>query len=215
MNTKIGVDPNRVFGLQKDCSEKAHIAYKNNDEQYFDALEALLKANYLQKEEFIEKVLRKKSGEKTFVVGEVFQHKNKNLTPQYFGDNFKSWLWVSAQTRTVSISAFGKNNLKEYVLPKNMNDTAIQNANNSTPMKEDQFWAMLYLLIIDPKLGKKILKYELRKDKIYIFHVKLSSGIVVAVRVRWGGDEWGLDADDFDYGYPWCEGYVFLSPATV
>ena len=183
MNKTIGVDPNRVFGLQKDYGEKAHIAMNKNDEQFFDGLEALLKANYQQKAEFIEKVLGKKSGEETFVVGEVFQHRNSNLVPQYFGDNFKDWLWLPAKERKISINAFGKNILKEYVLPKNMNDTSIQNANNSLPMEEDQFWAILYLLIINPKLGKKIIKYELRKDKFYIFHVKLASGRVVAVRV--------------------------------
>jgi len=152
----------------------------------------------------------KKSGEEIFVVGEVFQHRNKNLVPQYFGDNFKNWLWASAQTRTVAINAFGKNNLKEYVLPKNMYDTAIQNANNSTPMSEDQFWAMLFLLIINPRLGKEILKYELRKDKVYIFHVKLSSDKVVAVSVDWGGGGWSCRASAFDYGGPWRGGYVFL-----
>ncbi len=211
----IGVDPDRVFGLQKDCSEKAHIAYNNNDEQFFDGLEAFLKANYQQKAEFIEKVLGKKSGEKTFVVGEVFQHRNEKLIPQYLGGNFKSWLWTPAQKKSVSINAFGKNILKGYVLPKNMNDTVIQNKNASTPMSEDQFWAMLYLLIIDPKLGKKILKYVLQKDKVYVFHVKLANGTVVAVRVRWNVDEWYLYADDFGHLNPWHRGLVFLFPATL
>lgn len=211
----IGVDPDRVFGLQKDCSEKAHTAYNNNDEQFFDCMEALLKADYRQKEDFIFNVLGKKSGEKTFVVGEVFQHRNEKLIPQYLGDNFKSWLWTPAQKKVVSINAFGKNILKQYVLPENMNDTAIQNKNASTPMTEDQFWAMLYLLIINPKLGKKILKYVLRKDKVYVFHVKLTDGTVVAVRVYWIDDEWDLSARGFGHLNLWCEGGVFLFPATM
>ena len=214
MTKIIGVDPSRVFGLQKDYGEKAHTAMNNNDEQFFDCFEAFLKADYIQKSGFIEKVLGKKSGEQIFVVGKVFQHRTEGLVPQYFGNNFKSWLWESARMRTVSINAFGKNNLKEYVLPKNMNDTAIQNANSSVPMEEDQFWAMLYLFIINPKLGKKILKYELRKDKVYIFHVKLASGKVVAVYVFWHDDEWYVHANDFDYGDWWREGCVLLFPAA-
>jgi hypothetical protein len=215
MTQKIGVDPDRVFGLQKDYGVKAHIAMNNSDEQFFDAFEAFLRADYQQKESLIEAVLGKKSRQKSFKVGEVFQHRNKKLIPQYFGDNFRNWVWTPAQGKTVSVGAFGKNILKDYVLPKNMNDTAIQNEAGSTPMKEDQFWAMLYLLIIDPKLGKKILKYELRKDKVYIFHVKLASGKVVAVVLRWDDGVWNLFAHGFDIVHPWDEGRVFLYPVTA
>lgn len=153
--------------------------------------------------------MSKKSGEQSFIVGQVFQHRNAGLVPQSFGDNFKR-LWEPAQERVVSINAFGKNILKEYVLPKNMNDTAIQNAANSTPMEEDEFWAMLFLLIINPKLGKKVLKYEVRKNKVYVFH--LASNKVVAV--GWHGGRWNFLAYDFD-SFSWCPGViVFLSPAT-
>ncbi len=150
----------------------------------------------------------------SFIVGQVFQHGNKDLVPQWFGDNFKSWLWTSAQEKTISINVFGNNILKEYILPKNMNDTAIKNASKSSSMTENQFWVMLYLLIINPKLGKRILKYELRKDKVYICHVKLSSGVSVAVDLYWFDDEWRLYAYDFDYGNDWYGGCVFLFPAT-
>jgi len=214
MSEKIGVVPDREYGLRKDYCEKAHIAMKNNDEQFFDGMEALLKANYQQKEEFIEKVLGKKSRQQSFIVGQVFQHRNKSLVPQYYGDNFKNWLWTPAQAKLVSINAFGNSTPKEYVLPKYMNDTSIQDATNSTPMEEDAFWALAYLLFINPKLGKKILKYELRKYKYYIFHIKFNSGKVVTVFVRWNIGQWFFIADDFVVGRAWCESYVFLYPAT-
>jgi hypothetical protein len=152
---------------------------------------------------------------KTFVVGEVFQHRVQGLIPQYHGDNFKSWLWAMAKERIVSTNEFGKNILKKYVLPANMKDTQIQNAAKSTPMGENQFWVMLYLLIIEPKLGRKILKYALQKDKVYIFHVKLASGKVVAVNVDWNGGEWDLNANDFVREFPWNGGFVFLYPVAV
>lgn len=215
MSKIIGVDPNRVFGLQGEIIKRTRLAYKSNDVQFIDALEALSKADYQQKEIFIEEVLKRKSSVKTFVVGQVFQHRAKGLVPQYFWDNFKNLLWSPAQTKVVSINAFGKNNLKEYVLPKNMDDTTIQNNASFTPMKEDQFWAMMYLLIVKPKLGKKILKYVLRKDKAYIFHVKLASGKVVAVGVYWDGGEWSFDAVDFDCVGLWNRGSVFLFPVAA
>ncbi len=210
---KIGVSPDRVFGLQKDYSEKAHIAMNQNDEQFFNSFEAFLKADYNQKNELIEKVLGIKSEVLNFKVCEVFGHRVKGLTPQYFGGNFKNWLWTSAQQKIVSIDKIGKSIIKDYVLPKNMNDTSIQNANNSTPLGEDAFWAMMYLLIINPKLGKKILKYSLKKDKVYICHVQLT-GRVVAVYVVWGDDEWYFSALDFVSIDPWLEGSVFLRLAT-
>jgi len=212
MAKNIGVDPSRVLELQKYYREKAYIAMTNGDEHFFLSFEAFLKADYQQKSELIERVLRKKVGEEGFVVGEVFQHRNSNLTPMCFGYNFKSKLWEPAQTRTVSVGAFGKNILKDYVLPKKQTNTEIQNATNSTPMQEDQFWVMLYLLIIDPKLGKKILKYELRRDKYYVFHVRLTSGEVIAVHLYWNDDEWNLNAYDFDVR--WNLVNVFLFPAT-
>ncbi|MCE9585415.1 hypothetical protein K8Q94_02215 [Candidatus Nomurabacteria bacterium] len=213
MAKTIGVDPSKVFGLQKDYSEKAHIAMTNGDEHFFLSFEAFLKADYQQKSELIERVLGKKVGEESFVVGEFFQHRNSKLIPQWFGDNFRNKVWEPAQKRTVSVGAFGKNILKDYVLPKNSTDSEIQNASNSTPMEEDQFWSMLYLLIVEPKLGKKILKYELRRDKYYVFHVALSSGEVIAVWLDWRDCEWNLNAGDFDDD-DWCRDGVFLFPAT-
>ncbi len=207
-----GVDPSRVFELQEKYREKAHIAMKNNDEHFFLGLEAFLKADYQQKTELIERVLGRKFGEeKSFIVGEVFQHRNLKLVPLYFARDFESMVLEPSKNKRVSINAFGNNTLKEYVLPKNMEDTTIQSATNSTPMEEDQFWAMLYLLIVEPELGKKILNYQLRKYQYYVFHVKLSSGKVLAVRLFWHDGKWRLNAFDFNHGN-WSMDSVFLFP---
>ncbi len=149
--------------------------------------------------------------EETFAVGEVFQHRNKSLIPQYLGDNFKSLMWAPAQGKTLTVPS-SMNSPKEYVLPKNMNDMAIQKANGSAFVDEDTFWVILYCLIIKPELGKELLNYELRKDKVYIIHVRVGDR-VVAFGVRWGDDEWCLGAYSFD-GAGWNEGSVFLSFAT-
>jgi len=217
MSKIIGVDPDRVFGLQEDYGKKAHIAMNNNDEQFFDCLEAFLKANYQQKETFIEEVLERKSLAISFVVGKAFGPNSvEGLIPRSLESNFKIWLWKPAQTKMVSVNALGKNYLKEYVLPGNINDTMIQRNTNSIPMEEDQFWAMLYLFMVNPKLGKKILKYELRKDKEYIFHVKLASGKVVTVNVDFQDKNWNLKAYVFgDKYWYFRDHYVFFFLSTI
>ncbi|MEK7572326.1 MAG: hypothetical protein AAB493_00505 [Patescibacteria group bacterium] len=214
MSKTIGVDPNRVFGLQKDYSEKIHTAMKNNDKQFFDCFEAFLKANYQQKETFIKEVLKRESSTESFIVGKVFQEKVGESIPKNFGDNFKNWLWTPSQAKTVSINAFGFPFLKQYILPKAMNDTAILNAVSSLPMELNQFWAVLYLLIISPKFGKKILKYKLWKYKVYIFHVELASRIV-AVSVGWDEAGWALGASNLDSYDWWEEINVFLFFASA
>lgn len=151
----------------------------------------------------------------SFKVGEVFQHRNDKLTPLHFGGNFRDWVWNPAQCKVVSLGAFSTSILKEYLFPKNMNDIAIQNEAKSALMEEDQFWAMLYFLIIDPKLGKRILKYELRKNKVYIFHVKLASDKIVAVRLYWSHDDWILRASVFGVVGPWLKGGVFVHLISV
>ncbi|MFH0951272.1 MAG: hypothetical protein V1765_02240, partial [bacterium] len=57
MSKNIAVDPNRVFGLQKDLFGKIQTANKKQDCVFFDALEALLKASQLQKKDLIKQVL--------------------------------------------------------------------------------------------------------------------------------------------------------------
>jgi hypothetical protein len=150
-----------------------------------------------------------------FIVGDVFRHRGgEGYIHMYLGDNAQNGLFKPAKDRIIAINPIiGK--LCEYVLPENMNDTVIQKNAKSSPMSEDQFLLILYLLLIKPDLGKKILNYVLDKNKIYIFHVKLNSGTVVAVDVRWRGGEWYVRADDFDYDFPWGAGRVFLSLATV
>lgn len=150
----------------------------------------------------------------SFRIGDVFGHRNSSMVPQYHGDNFKSWFWAPNQNRTITIPS-NMPKLVDYTLPKNMNDTGIQNATKSTPMDEDTFWVVLYLLIIKPELGKELLGYELTKSNYYIFHVKMSDGTVRAVNVGWDDVEWYCYASSFDRGYDWRQGLVFVRFATA
>jgi hypothetical protein len=150
-----------------------------------------------------------------FIVGEIFQHKNYKTSniPFLFGNDYFKEFWASAQFRKISVSVVGKNILKGCDVSDGMNSIKILDANGSSPMNEDQFWATLFLLTIEPKLGKKILKYKLQfhGNKVYIFHINKDSGNVIAVRIGKLGDHWCLDGSndgDFGIGTVVC----FLSP---
>lgn len=192
----------KLAGLQVDLLQKIR-----NNKISMQELEMFINMNPGKRREFFGITLP----EETFTVGEVFQHRNKSLIPQYFGDNFKSWMWTPAQGKTLTVPS-SMNSPKEYVLPKNMNDTAIQKANGSASVDEDTFWAILYCLIIKPELGKELLNYELRKDKVYIIHVRVGDN-VIAFYVYWGGGEWNLVARSFGSN-DWSKDIVFLYFAT-
>jgi hypothetical protein len=164
-------------------------------------------------EEMFQKIYPKNEVGKSFTVGQIFRHRDPNCVPQWHGDNFKK-LVRDASERVISISR-AKQKLSDYVLSKNMNSTEIQNATKSTPIEENVFWLILYLLVIEPKLGKEVLNYELREDKYYIFHVRWKSGKVDAVNVRWDFGGWNLVSREFVYDGEWFEGNVFLSPAIA
>lgn len=150
-----------------------------------------------------------------FTVGKVFRHRDSSCVPQYHGDSFKTWMVQPSAGKKVALDFAQCASMKEYVLPKNMQDTSIQDAAKSVPMDEQQFWLALYALIIEPKLGKQYFHYELSKSKYYIFHVKLDSGEIVAVDVYWDGDEWYCLANRFDDDFAWGRGSVFLDLATA
>lgn len=139
----------------------------------------------------------------SFIVGKVFQHRKTGLVPQSFGFNFKTRIWEPAKEKVISIKDFA-DDLKKYVLSEKLNDSSIQQITRSTPMTENHFWIMSYLMIIKPKLGKKILKYELLKDKMYIVHLELASGKIETVHICFKEGEWDFDAFGFNY-YLWWE----------
>ena len=158
----------------------------------------------------------KEDGIESFIVGEVFQHRNSDCVPQYFGDQFNNWIWVPEKDKEIIIDTEAVRKLNEYRLPKNMNDTSIQKNAKSTPMSMEEYWLTRYLLIINPELGKQLLGYELKQDgTVYIMHVKKADGSVVAVSLRWSDGVWLSTANRFGGGRGWDEGHIFLSSATA
>lgn len=185
----------RLFILQEKMIAEDNLSF-------FKAYEA-----FLDKHEGIKSLVEEI---KSFKIGNVFRNRDSSCIPQYHGDNFKWWLVQPSSAKTIPMNFEQAIPLQEYILPEDIKDTPIQNAAQSTPMTEQQFWLVLYALIIEPKLGKHYFQYELSKDKYYIFHVRLDSGEVVAVCVGWSGGGWGCSADRFDDGSAWDQGDVFL-----
>jgi hypothetical protein len=158
----------------------------------------------------------KEDGIESFIVGEVFQHRNANCVPQYFSDQFNVWLWVPQKHKEIIIDTEAVRKLNEYRLPENMYDTTIEKNANSKPMSMEEYWMTRYLLIVNPELGKQLLGYQLKQDgTVYIMHVTMADGSVVAVLLRCNDAEWYSDADRFDDGGDWSEGSIFLSSATA
>lgn len=205
MNKKFNaVSAEKLAGLQIDLLQKMR-----NDKISVEELELFLNMSQTKRRKIFGL-----SELETFRIGDVFGHRVSGLVPQYQGDNFKNWLFVPSQNKTITVPTT-LSKLTDYVLPKNMTDTEIQNMTKSIPMDEDTFWTVLYLLIIKPELGKELLGYELDKSKYYIFHVTMADGTVRAVYVRWSGDEWDCYAYAFDYGSAWYQGCVFVRFATT
>lgn len=73
--------------------------------------------------------------------------------------------------------------LQQFVLPEEMNDGAIQSANNSLLMTESQFKAIRYALFDDDlpnDIVEFLCKLEKKEGVFYIFHVLLDSGTAAA-----------------------------------
>lgn len=149
----------------------------------------------------------------SFKVSDVFGHRVSGQVPQYLEVNYRNWIFNPNQGKTLTILSNIKK-LVEFTLPKYMNDSAIQSEVKSTSMDEELFLIVLYLLIINPELGKQLLDYELKKDKWYLFRVKTADGTLSTVHVLWLDVEWTCIAREFDGNGLWSEGNVFLSFAT-
>ena len=98
------------------------------------------------------------------------------------------------------------------------NETAKET--KSTPMDEESFLIVLYLLIIKPELGKELLNYELKKDgNWYLFHLNLDLNknndlYFMSLHIRWYHDEWHFRLYNGKRDN-WRAGTVFIHFATI
>ncbi|MFZ2205444.1 MAG: hypothetical protein WA057_04390 [Candidatus Magasanikiibacteriota bacterium] len=128
--------------------------------------------------------------------------------PMWHNDFFSSIISVSGHK---IISTNEVEELSKYVVSKTgMNDSLIQDKVRSGFLEEDLFFAILYLLIFKPESGKEFLNLELKKDKLYLFHVNLDSLKKVSITIFWNDGKWMLSATDFNFISSWDEGRIFV-----
>ena len=149
-----------------------------------------------------------------FIVGDVFRHRGgEGYTPMYIWEGAQNLLFTPNKERVIAINkTIGK--LRDYPLTENMNDSKIQKKAKSTPMSEEEYFLAKFLVIVKPELGKEVLGYTLDTSKHYLFHVKLSSGKVVALGLGWYGGGWDVGgcAVGADGGLGRGDGVVWFGP---
>src|SRR5262245_12231517 len=115
------VNPNKTAQLNADFFILQAEMVQQNNLAFFKDFESFLKKYKVS------------DSVESFVVGEVFRHRDKGCVPQYHGDNFAAWYAKPARKKVIPIDFSGMKLEDEYVLPKSMNDTAIQKATGSKP----------------------------------------------------------------------------------
>jgi hypothetical protein len=131
------------------------------------------------------------------------KNKMKKQTPKKFVNSMYLWSGFKEKILPHLTDKESGITLVPYVLPKNMNDSAIVRATKSTPLPVDEFASILQEFCKNAD-----------RSKYYIFHVQTPNK-VVAVSLYWRDDEWNSYAYRFDDGRDWYEGSIFLSFATA
>lgn len=153
--------------------------------------------------------------EKFFIVGDVFRHcGGKGYAPMYIWKDAQNLLFTPNKDHRIDINnTIGK--LRGYTLLTNMNDSNIQKNAKSIPISKDEFFLVLFLLIVNTKLGKEVLGYKLDTSKCYLFYVQIACEKLVTVSLFPGNDEWNVDCLDFNLNDAWLADAVLLYFGTA
>jgi len=192
--------------LFQELFNKFRKAIKEKDEQHVQFIRACNKARHQDKTEFIKKMFGE-AFPKNIIVGEEINSDN-----QYLGELFTKDLLNQARKKEIPLNVLDNYSVGEYELEEAMNSVAIQKKTNILPEKENKFWACSAVLTENPKLGKIFFNdYELRKDKVYLMHVRRTSKKLFVVRIAWKKDKWEFLSRDFFYPAVWGnKGDIFL-----
>ena len=150
-----------------------------------------------------------------FVVGDKFKQRAKKEIgiQMYIWDNFREWILNPMKTKI--LSSDGEIMLEKFNLNKSMHDSQIKDElGNPKTIHVTLFLPLLFHLLKQQPNGEAKEDGLVNNGYANIFHVELEDGRVVAVGVRWIDVEWGLGANELDYGNPWDGGNSFFTPAT-
>jgi len=132
----------------------------------------------------------------TIKISDFFGHRIEGQVSQCMSDTFLTEVFNPCKDMEIILPI-----LNEYVLPKNMSDSKIQENTSSKSMSLEEYYLARYILLI---LGKA------DKSKVYIFHVQTGDS-VIAHRLLLENNEWLSFACSFGFGRDYIGGSIFVS----
>jgi|SRR3990172_10448492 len=217
MKTKtIGVDPDKVFGLQATVDERLRAAYRKQNPAFILHLEAFLKMSEKKRSEAfgikslaIAETKHLKLNNSNVVISALFlmndefnpeQHFKKGDVKYWLSDNFQKYVLNPAKPfSAISGMSFSKHSLKETTYDKDiMEELGINEQSGKLMTREEILHTIADLTGKQPKGESGTLLTN--GYATIIGYMKCDDGVVRAVRVRWYSDnrEWicycrGLD----------------------
>ena len=169
------------------------------------------------------KILRHSNGSDvySFIVGDIFKSNNIKNSSVWIIPAFEELLLIPAQKHSVLIDKTERK-LKEHKCSKEMERPPVDE--NSCPtMAEENFWLCLYLLIVNPTLGKKVLKYEIPKtldenDNVFVYTIKVRrdfDGKIILVKFAYYDNCWNLNGFSEEQVSSYFEGLRKHQPELI
>ena len=223
MKTKtIGVDPDKVFGLQATVDERLHAAYRKQNPVFILHLEAFLKMSEKKRNELlgiksfaIEEIKHQKLNNSNVVVSALFkmndefnpdQHFKKGDVKYWLSDNFQKYVLNPAKPfSAISGMSFSKHSLKETTYDKDiMEELGINEQSGKLMTREEILHTIADLTGKQPKGESGTLLTN--GYATIIGYMKCDDGVVRAVDVCWYSAHRGWycycrDLDSWDAGF--------------
>jgi Mn-dependent DtxR family transcriptional regulator len=125
-------------------------------------------------------------------ISDFFGHQIADQIPQWMSDTFLTKVFNPYKDMEITLPEVLPI-LNEYVLPRNMSDSKIQENTSSKPMSLEEYYLARYILLISGKADK---------SKVYLFHVQVGNE-VLALYLYWYGDSWNSHDWSFGRGDGW------------
>jgi hypothetical protein len=126
-----------------------------------------------------------------FRIGEVFNEYDPRFANQAHGGDFRD-LVKRVKNKYITIDPKKVSPLKRFRLEKTdkLWDTELKEKIDYTPLKEERYWLIFYLMVIQPTLGEMYLPFTLKKENHYLFHIQPDEIVNSFVGLWWNSEKW-------------------------